>query len=392
MTRLRLPLLLLSSLLVWAGCAYESSGTTTTTTVAEDGVPPPTSPASILFEDQRIEGSAVVVQSLTLPATGFVVLQDAAGDLIGLSEVIGPGRIDAVPVPFFVPLDADTTVSAALHIDMDRDRTFIYEPPDSFVDVPAATADGAAAAATASVVLLPPVGGGSIVVAEQRTSGSPVVVESVTLPAPGFVAVQVNEGDAPGRVIGSTDLFPAGTTEGEPILVEIDPPLRVTGRVWVVAYVDRNENGVFDPDDGDEPAQTEDGEPVQADPVVTVVPLDPSSVEVEDQEGDGTTISVAGVTLASGGFVDVRIDDGGVPGERIARSEWLAEGTYEDLVFTPSRPLDADSRIWVRVVIDFDENQRLGDTEPLGVTEDGRPAIASLEYTFVEPDDDGDGS
>ena len=340
MTRLRLPFLLLSSLLVWAGCAYESSGTTTTTTVAEDGVPPPTSPASILFEDQRIEGSAVVVQSLTLPATGFVVLQDAAGDLIGLSEVIGPGRIDAVPVPFFVPLDADTTVSAALHIDMDRDRTFIYEPPDSFIDVPAATADGAAAAATASVVLLPPVGGGSIAVAEQRTSGSPVVVESVTLPAPGFVAVQVNEGDAPGRVIGSTDLLPAGTTEGEPILVEIDPPLRVTGRVWVVAYVDRNENGVFDPDDGDEPAQTEDGEPVQADPVVTVVPLDPSSVEVEDQEGDGTTISVAGVTLASGGFVDIRIDDGGVPGERIARSEWLAEGTYEDLVFTPNRPLD----------------------------------------------------
>ena len=47
--------------------------------MAEDGVPPPTSPASILFEDQRIEGSAVVVQSLTLPATGFVVLQAGGG-------------------------------------------------------------------------------------------------------------------------------------------------------------------------------------------------------------------------------------------------------------------------------------------------------------------------
>ena len=129
MTRLRLPFLLLSSLLVWAGCAYESSGTTTTTTVAEDGVPPPTSPASILFEDQRIEGSAVVVQSLTLPATGFVVLQDAAGDLIGLSEVIGPGRIDAVPVPFFVPLAADTAVSAALHIDMEGPNVTPF-PPD----------------------------------------------------------------------------------------------------------------------------------------------------------------------------------------------------------------------------------------------------------------------
>ena len=391
MTRLRLPLLLLSSLVVWTACAYESSGTTTTTSLADDAVPPATSPASIVFEDQRIEGSAVLVESLTLPATGFVVLQDAAGELIGLSEVIGPGRIDDVPVPFFVPINADTTVSAALHIDMDRDRTFIYEPPDSFIDVPATTAEGAAAAATASVVLLPPVAGGDLAVAEQRISGSPLEVQSVTLPAPGFVAVQVNEGGAPGRVIGATGLLPAGTTEGEQLMVELDPPLRVTGRVFVVAYVDRDENGVLDPDDGDEPAQTEDGEAVQADPVITVVPLDPSSVEAEDQEGDGTAIAVASVTLASGGFVDIRIDDGGIPGERIARSEWLADGTYEDLVFTPNRPLDADTRIWVRVVIDFDENQRLGDAEPLGVTEAGRPAIASLEYTFVEPDD-GDGS
>jgi hypothetical protein len=392
MTRLRLPLLLLSSLVVCTACAYESSGTTTTTSLAEDAVPPATSPASIVFEDQRIEGSAVLVESLTLPATGFVVLQDAAGELIGLSEVIGPGRIDDVPVPFFVPIDADTTVSAALHIDMDRDRTFIYEPPDSFIDVPAVTTEGAAAAATASVVLLPRVAGGDLAVAEQRISGSPLEVQGVTLPAPGFVAVQVNEGGAPGRVIGATGLLPAGTTEGEQLMVELDPPLRVTGRVFVVAYVDRDENGVLDPEDGDEPAQTEDGEPVQADPVITVVPLDPSSVETEDQEGDGTAIAVASVTLASGGFVDIRIDDGGIPGERIARSEWLADGTYEDLVFTPNRPLDADTRIWVRVVIDFDENQRLGDAEPLGVTEDGRPAIASLEYTFVEPDDDGDGS
>jgi hypothetical protein len=390
MNRLRLPLLLLSAALVLAACAYESSGTTTTTTVSEDGVPPPTSPASIVFEDQRIEGSAVVVESLTLPATGFVVLQDAAGDLIGLSEVIGPGRIDSVPVPFFVPIDADTTVSAALHVDMDRDRTFIYEPPDAFIDVPATTADGAAAAATASVALLPPVAGGDLAVAEQRISGSPLEVQSVTLPAPGFVAVQANEGGAPGRVIGATALLPAGTTEGEQLIVELEPPLRVTGRVFVVAYVDRDENGVLGPQD--DPAQTEDGEPVVSDPVITVVPLDPSSVEVEDQEGDGTTISVAGVTLASPGFVDLRVDDGGIPGERIARSEWLLEGTHEDLVFTPSRPLDADTRIWVRVVIDFDENQRLGDTEPLGITADGSPAIAALEYTFVEPDDDGDGS
>jgi hypothetical protein len=392
MTRLRLPLLVLSSLLVWAACAYESSGTTTTTTVDEDGVPPPTSPASIVFEDQRIEGSAVVVESLAMPATGFVVLQDAAGDLIGLSEVIGPGRIDAVPVPFFVPIDADTTVSAALHIDMDRDRTFIYEPPDSFIDVPAATEEGTAAAATASVVLLPPVAGGDLVVAEQRISGTPLEVQSVTLPAAGFVAVQANEGGAPGRVIGASALLPAGTTEGEELMVELDPPLRVTGRVFVVAYVDRDENGVLDPEDGDEPAQTEEGDPVAADPVITVVRLDPSSVEVEDQEGDGTAISVASVTLASGGFVDVRIDDGGVPGERIARSEWLADGTHENLVLTPNRPLEADARIWVRVVIDFDENGRLGDSEPLGITEEGRPAIAAFEYTFVAPDDDEDGS
>jgi hypothetical protein len=51
-----------------SGCAYESAGTTTTTVLDPAQVPPATGPAAIVFEDQLVDGSAVVVGSVTLPA------------------------------------------------------------------------------------------------------------------------------------------------------------------------------------------------------------------------------------------------------------------------------------------------------------------------------------
>jgi hypothetical protein len=381
------PLTVLIAVVTVAACSYESSGTTTTTTEGIDDRPPPTAPASIAFGDQRVEGSTVTIETVTLPATGFIVLQDdvagAPGTIIGLSEVIGPGRIDGVPVPFFVPLLEDAAVHATVHIDVDRDRSFLYEPPDDFVDVPALEDDGSVATSSAAVVLLPPLAPAAVAVEEARIDGTAIDVAAVTLPAPGFVAVQRNEAGRPGAVLGASALLGEGTTTD--LRIELDPALRVTGLIWVVAYVDRDEDGLLDPDGLDEPGEQEDGEPAVASPVMTVVPLDPTSIAVTDQEGDGTSITVAEASLPSPGFLELLLDSDGEPGRRIGVSE-LIVSTATEVRIALDRPLDADAIVWVRARIDFDEDGVLDGIDPVGLDGDRTEVEESLEYVYVDPD------
>ena len=114
-------------------------------------VPPATGPGDLVFEDQMVEGSVVVVGSVTLPSAGFVVLQSDAsgtpGEVLGVSELIGRGTVSGVAVPLFFPLEAGAVLHATLHIDMDGDGQFRYEPPDDFIDLPATLANGEPATA-----------------------------------------------------------------------------------------------------------------------------------------------------------------------------------------------------------------------------------------------------
>ena len=59
--------------LLVAACTYESSGTTTTSVALVEDEPVATGPAGIVAEDQRSEGSSVLIDSLSLPSAGWVV-------------------------------------------------------------------------------------------------------------------------------------------------------------------------------------------------------------------------------------------------------------------------------------------------------------------------------
>ncbi|MBP1632490.1 MAG: uncharacterized protein H6Q11_778, partial [Acidobacteria bacterium] len=302
-----------------SGCAYESAGTTTTTVVDPAQVPPATGPAALVFEDQLIDGSAVAVGSVTLPSAGFVVLQadtsGAPGQVVGVSDVIGRGTIADLVVPLFLPLDAGAVLHATLHVDMDRDGRFLYEPPDAFVDLPATSGDGAVATASAEVGLLAPLAPAAVTLADQRIDGEAVVVAEVTLPAPGFVALQADAEGVPGAIVGLSGLLPEGTTRA--LVVPLNEPAAGAQTMFAVAYIDRDGDGVAgitEADSLDEVAQAFDGGPARASAAITVVLVAPADLDVEDQEGDGTAVVVASVTLPSPGFVEVRADTGGSPG------------------------------------------------------------------------------
>ena len=373
------------------GCAYESSGTTTTAVVDPADVPPATGPGALVFEDQRVEGSAVIVGSVTLPSAGFVVLQSDAsgtpGEVLGVSELIGPGTVIGVAVPLFFPLEAAAVIHATLHIDMDGDGQFLYEPPDDFIDLPATRAGGEPATAGATVELLPPLGPAAITLVDQRSDGAAVVVAEVTLPAAGFVAIHADEDGVPGVILGMSGLLAGGTSTG--VTVTLDRPLESSQAVFAVAYVDRDGDGVAGltaADSLDDVAQASDGSPARATAVVTVVQISPTVLEVEDQEGDGTVVTVASVTLPSAGFLELRVDLDGSPGRVLLVSDLLPVGTTTDVEFEFATALDADATFWVRVRIDFDGNGELDDPDPIALTDEGKRAQASFEFTFVEPD------
>jgi hypothetical protein len=385
-----LPSLVLLVLAV-AGCSYESSGITTTTVANLATEPPSTGPADLVFEDQMVEGSVVTVASVTLPSAGFVVLQSDAsgtpGEVLGVSELIGAGTVMGVTVPLFFPLEAAALIHATLHIDMDGDGQFLYEPPDDFIDLPATRAGGEPATAGATVELLPPLGPAAITLEDQRSDGAAVVVAELTLPAGGFVAIHADEDGVPGVILGMSGLLPEGTSTG--VTVALDRPLESSQAVFAVAYVDRDGDGVAgltDANSLDDVAQASDGGPTRATAVVTVVKISPTVLEVEDQEGDGTVVTVASVTLPSAGFLELRVDLDGSPGRVLLVSDLLPAGTTTDVEFEFATALDADATLWVRVRIDFDGNGELDDGDPIALTDEGKRAQASFDFTFVEPD------
>jgi uncharacterized lipoprotein YbaY len=337
--------LLLALSLALTGCAYESSGTTTTTTLAAGQEPPPTAPADIVVSDQMIEGSSLTVDSISLPAPGFVVVRlDAGGspgEVIGISELLTTGIISQVPIPFFVPLNDEVTVHLTIHIDMDRDDRFTYEPPDAFVDEIASKANGEPATTTARLTLLAPISPADVFVDPQTNNGAMIEVASASLPAPGWVAIHRSEGGEPGEVLALSDLLPEGVTND--LVFTLSTPLDATQELFVAVWIDRDEDGIFDPETGaDEIGVRDDGALALENPVITVLARSPGDLFVLDQESDGDTS-----------------DDDGAPGGRIAVSSLLPAGVTPDLTIDLDPSLTGTTVLWVRLWIDFDQDGEL---------------------------------
>jgi hypothetical protein len=371
--------------LMGGACAYESSGTTTTLAFDPDSIPPATSPAALVFEDQLGEGSAVTLVSVTLPAQGFVVLQaddgGKPGTVIGSSGLLVKGTISGVTVPFFLPLEAEAIVHATVYVDADRDGQFGYQDSGSPIDVPATAASGAIASSSALIGLFGALGPAAVTFEAQRTDGASVAVAAVTLPGPGFVAIQSDVAGQPGAVLGVSGILPAGTSA---VVVALEPAITSDQQLHAVAYVDRDEDGLVEIT-GDPPldavAQLPDGTPAIASAAITVVLLSPAVLEANDQEGDGASLIVHSATLPAPGFLTVQADEGGIPGGVLGVSALLPAGTTDGVSIDLSPALASDATVWVSVRVDFDGSGTLGDADPVALTGAGAPAQVGVIYT-----------
>ena len=276
-------LLLLGALsLVVAACGTATSDTTSTTTTTEAATAAPaSSPAEVVFEAQESDGTSIVVASVTLPSPGFIAVHSNddghPGAIIGHSDLLAAGTSTDVVVTLDTPLAATDLLFPMAHIDVNGNGVYEFAPPDNVIDFPATTADDAIAVVGAEVTVTdaaaaPATSPAEVVFEAQESDGTSIVVASVTLPSPGFIAVHSNDDGHPGAIIGHSDLLAAGTSTD--VVVTLDTPLAATDLLFPMAHIDVNGNGVYEfaPPDNviDFPATTADDAIAVAGAEVTV--------------------------------------------------------------------------------------------------------------------------
>lgn len=113
----------------------------------------------------------------------------------------------------------------------------------------------------------------------------------------------------------------------------------------------------------------------------------PSDIVAEDQSSDGTTLTVASVTLPSPGFIAIHGNTDGAPGPVIGNSDLLPAGTSTDVVVTLDQPLTSTDMVFPMVHIDINGNgvyEFFPPDETIdvpGTFADGGVAVVGFELT-----------
>lgn len=169
----------------------------------------------------------------------------------------------------------------------------------------------------------------------QDSDGTTVVIASIDLPAPGFIAVHGDGGGSPGPVIGNSELLPAGTSTN--VVVALDQPLTADATVFPMVHIDMNSNGVYEfaPPDvtTDGPGVTAAGDVAVVGAAVTVTggdsaaPAGDNTISIEGFAFSGVSEIAAGTTVTitnnDGASHTLSADDGSFdagtigPGESI---------------------------------------------------------------------------
>lgn len=213
--------------------------------------------ASVTVVNQTRDGRSVFVDSATLPDGGFVVLRERGpgGGIVGVSLPLTPGTQEGKITLRGVPgaeanktrLGANSTIVATIHRDTDGDGRFdgLLEPG---TDAPY-TENGTPVRDRANVTIPPeerPTTA-AVNVTNSTTNGTNVTVDSVTLPAGGYVGIHggtYNESNATDSAVGASRYLGPGTYENVTVGVgggiprENTTALTESGRISVVAYED----------------------------------------------------------------------------------------------------------------------------------------------------------
>jgi hypothetical protein len=228
-----------------------------------------------------------------------------------------------------------------------------------------------------------------IVAVDQRSEGSSVLVDTLSMPDAGWVVARLDAGGSPGELVGISELVSKGVSTGVPVPFLV--PIAETTTVHLTVHIDVDSDGEFlyDAPDAliDTVATTAGGEPASV--VITVEllpPLGPASALLDPQVTDGTTLAVAGGLLPAPGFIVVHADAGGQPGEVLAVSPLFPAGEVGPFTAVLDPPLTATGPVHAVAWVDRDEDGSFTPGEEgdqMAVTEDGALAVGTAQITVI---------
>ncbi len=122
------------------------------------------------------------------------------------------------------------------------------------------------------------------------------------------------------------------------------------------------------------------------DDTITEPVTGPATISASDQSGDGTTVSVASVSLPTDGFVVVHADGGGSPGPILGWSDLLPAGDNTDVVVELQEPLTESAIVYPMAHVDANGNGEYEFMPPdvtidvPATTADGAVAVLRINY------------
>jgi PGF-CTERM protein len=117
----------------------------------------------------------------------------------------------------------------------------------------------------------------------------------------------------------------------------------------------------------------------------TVAEAPTASVTFDDQTSNGTTVTVASVTMSDGGFI--AIHNGSASGAVIGHSEYLEAGNSENVEITLDEPLSADGTLVAMPHLDTNNNSEYefdGGSTDAPYTGEGEPVTSGAAITVEE--------
>jgi hypothetical protein len=228
--------------------------------------------ATVEFANQTTNGSTVTVQSVTLPTSGFVVL-DSTGpaeegileeSAIAVSQRLSAGthrnvtlRVNRSPPGGLVnrsTLNHTGTYEVVLYQDSNNNSRFEYITSERSADKPFIIGSGSSArlAADGARITIPqpqtPTPTASIRFTDQSVTDSTVTVRSVTLPDGGFVVIHDGRysrgGDPLQTIVGHSRYLPAGTHRN--VSVVLSKPVQQSQTFVAIPSRDTNGNQTYD--------------------------------------------------------------------------------------------------------------------------------------------------
>ncbi|KAB1198406.1 MULTISPECIES: hypothetical protein [Haloferax] len=374
--------------------------------------------ASVEFNDQTSNGSAVIVSNASLSEGGFVAIHDESGAVVGASDYLEPGAHERIVVTLSESLTANATLTAMPHLDTNDNQQLDFITSDGAEDgpytengtpvtddadvtvetepteTPTATPTETPTATPTETPSDEPTA--SVVFDDQASDGTTVTVASVDPSKGGFLVIHAENGD----VLGVSEYLGGGPHFN--VEVTLSDNLGENTTLTAMPHLDTNDNRRFDfvtSDGADDGPYTEDGDPVTDDANVTVGTTEPTetptatptetpteeptaSVQFDDQSTAGIAVLVASANLSEGGFLVVHDESGAVLGA----SGYLPPGEQQNVAVTFDEPLSENATLTAMPHLDTNDNQQFdfdgsGSSEDGPYTEDGDPVTDDANVT-----------